>query len=154
MGKHYWSKYLMARKILEVVIDGGRDNGKKFVITEMAAIPAAKWAFRAFLAISRSGTSAIKEALNFDFEDADWQSKATLCEIASLGIGIFGAMNFAESEPLIDDLFNCIKIMPDPKVPLVTRHLIEDDIEDPTTYLRLQKDAFMLHIDFFTNAAA
>lgn len=144
----------MARKILEVVIKDGRDDGKKFVIEEMAAIPAAKWAFRAFLAVSRSGKSAIKEALNFDFEDADWHSQATLCELASLGIGIFGAMDFAESEPLIDDLFSCIKIMPDPRQPLVTRQLINDDIEDPTTYLKLQKDAFMLHIDFFTNAAA
>jgi hypothetical protein len=144
----------MARKIATVVISGGRDDGKTFILKEMPASQTEKWATRAFLAIARSGSSAIKDALNFDFDEANWQSKATICEVATHGISIFGAMDFKEAEPLLDEMFSCITLMPDPSKPMVTRSLIEDDIEDVTTRLTLRKEIFKLHVDFFTAAAA
>lgn len=144
----------MARKVLQVQIDAGRDAGKSFVITEMSALAAEKWAFRAFLAVARSGKNAIKDALSFDFGAADWQSMATISEVAAIGMNIFGAMEYAEAEPLLADMFSCIKIMPDPTKPMVTRPLIDDDIEDVSTRVYLRKEVFKLHVDFFTAAAA
>lgn len=143
----------MARKESTVTIDSGRDAGKVFTLKEMPASQAERWAARAFFAIAKSGKNAIKDALNFDFSAADWQSQATIAEVAAIGINIFGAMDYELAEPLLDEMFQCIKIMPDPKNPKVTRALIEDDIEDVSTRLLLRREIFKLHVDFFTIAA-
>jgi len=47
----------MARKVLTVTIgpDGGRDAGKQFQLTEMAAAQAERFAAKAFLALARNG---------------------------------------------------------------------------------------------------
>lgn len=144
----------MARKTITVTTDTGRDAGKVFVIREMSASQAEKWAMRSFFAIAKSGKNAIKEALNFDFEGVDWQSRATIAEVAAIGMNIFGAMDYDLAEPLLDEMFSCVSIMPDPKTPSVVRALIDDDIEEISTRLFLRKEIFKLHVDFFTAAAA
>src|SRR6185437_6783611 len=46
----------MSRKTKDITIDApGRDQGKTFRLTELAAKPAEKWANRVFLALARSG---------------------------------------------------------------------------------------------------
>lgn len=47
-------------------------------------------------------------------------------------------------------MFECITIIPDPSKPNVTRALIEDDIEEVATRLKLRIEIFKLHVDFFT----
>lgn len=144
----------MARKTATITIDTGRDAGKAFLLKEMPASQAERWATRAFLAIAKSGKNAIKDALQFDFENADWQSKASIAEVAAIGFNIFGAMDYDLAEPLLNEMFNCVSIIPDPTRPNVVRALIEDDIEDISTRLLLRKEIFKLHVDFFTSAAA
>jgi hypothetical protein len=132
----------MARKIAEVIIDKGRDKGKKFVIKEMPASQAEKWAAKAFLALARS---------NVDIPDN--VGDMGMAGIATVGLKALSGVNFDDAEPLMDEMFSCITIMPDPSKPMVQRALIEDDIEDVSTRLFLRKEVFNLHIDFFTDAA-
>ena len=51
-------------------------------------------------------------------------------------------------EPLMDEMFRCIEICPDPSKPGVVRSLIDDDIEEMSTILRLRMEVFQLHVDF------
>jgi hypothetical protein len=128
----------MARKVLTVTIPHeGRDKGKVFIVTEMPATQAEKWAARAFFAIAKS-----------DVEIPDDISGTGMAGIAALGIRAFGKMDFNDAEPLLDEMFQCIKIMPDPMKPEVVRGLIEDDIEEVRTRYELRKETIKLHINF------
>jgi hypothetical protein len=133
----------MARKTEMVVIDAeGRDKGKTFIIREMPATQAEKWAMRAFLALAKSGVDVPEDV-----------AASGLAGIAALGLRALSGLTFADAEPLMDEMFSCIQIMPDPTRPNVTRHLIEDDIEEVATRLRLRKEVLALHTGFFTGAA-
>jgi hypothetical protein len=133
----------MARKQLDIVISAeGRDKGKMFQITEMPASKAEKWAIRTMLALGKSGV---------DIPD-DFGAQG-MAGIASLGIRALTSLNYDDAEPLLAEMFDCVKCVPDPTRPEVTRALVEDDIEEVTTRLSLRKDILSLHIDFFTAVA-
>jgi len=133
----------MARKILTYTVSHeGRDKGKVFVITEMPATQAEKWAARAFFAIAKS-----------DIEVPEDISSTGMAGIAALGIRAFGRMDFDDAEPLMDEMFQCIKFMPDAMRPEVVRGLIEDDIEEVRTRYELRKETIKLHINFSIPAA-
>ena len=133
----------MARKTATVTIDeDGRDLGKVFLLREMPASQAEKWAARAFLAMARSG-----------IDIPDDMAGAGLAGIAAVGLKAIGGLGFAEAEPLMDEMFACIQIIPDPARPAVVRALVESDTEEISTRLRLRKEVFGLHVDFSGLAA-
>jgi hypothetical protein len=133
----------MARKQLDIVISAeGRDKGKMFQITEMPASKAEKWAIRTMLALGKSGVDI-----------PDDLAAQGMAGIASLGIRALTSLNYDDAEPLLAEMFDCVKCVPDPTRPEVTRALVEDDIEEVTTRLSLRKDILSLHIDFFTAVA-
>jgi hypothetical protein len=131
----------MARKTKLVEVDGdpvtNRDAGKVFLLTEMAAGPAEKWAMRAFLALARAKVDVAPE-------------------IASLGlIGVwlisFQALQNAswhDAEPLMDEMFTCVRVCPNKDDRGVTRPLIETDIEEVKTQVRLRRELMELHAGF------
>lgn len=133
----------MARKTVTVTIEAeGRDLGKVFLLREMPASQAEKWAARAFLAMARSG-----------IDIPDDLAGAGLAGIATVGLKAIGGLGFAEAEPLMDEMFACIQIIPDPARPAVVRALVESDTEEISTRLRLRKEVFGLHVDFSGLAA-
>ena len=133
----------MARKTATVTIEAeGRDLGKVFLLREMPASQAEKWAARAFLAMARSG-----------IDIPDDLAGAGLAGIAAVGLKAIGGLGFAEAEPLMDEMFACIQIIPDPVRPAVVRALVESDTEEISTRLRLRKEVFGLHVDFSGLAA-
>jgi hypothetical protein len=133
----------MARKELDITISApGRDQGKVFHITEMPASKAEKWAIRTMLALGKSG-----------IEIPDDMAAQGMAGIASIGIRAMTNLNFEDAEPLLAEMFTCVKCVPDPTRPEVTRTLIEDDIEEVATRLLLRKEILSLHIDFFTSVA-
>lgn len=132
----------MARKTTTVTIDGkGRDAGKHFLLTEMSASAAERWAARALLALVRSGVKIPDEAVEMG-----------LAGIAQIGVDLLSGLSWELAEPLLDEMFACIQIIPDPAKPHVVRGLVEDDIEEVATRLRLRREVLNLHIDFFTDA--
>jgi hypothetical protein len=131
----------MARKQATIRIDAqGRDFGKNFVITEMSASQAEEWAGRALFAM-----------LNAGVEIPDNIASAGLAGVASLGVSALTKVSFDAAKPLLDEMLSCVQIQPSPSV---TRPLIEDDIEEVATRLRLRQEVFSLHTDFFTGAVA
>ena len=125
----------MARKTLTITIDAsGRDKGKIFVLTEMPASQAERWALRALSALAGSGVEVPD-----DLKDAGFAG------LARLGIQAFGNLPWEKAEPLLDEMFRCVQCQPSPKV---VRDLVEDDIEEIATRLKLRMELFKLHADF------
>jgi hypothetical protein len=125
------------RKVATVKIDEeGRDRGKVFILTEMPASQAEKWATRAILALGRSGI------------DIGVLQHAGMAGIAVAGLRALAGIAFAEAEPLMDEMFRCIAIQPDPQRPDFARPLIEEDIEEVRTRARLRSEVFALHVGF------
>jgi hypothetical protein len=129
----------MARKVQSVIIDDkGRDYGKEFIITEMSSYSAERWALKALSALIKAG-----------FEIPD--ETAGMAGIATAGFEAIGKLDFEIAEPLLDEMFDCIKIKPSEKAP--ARNLIDDDIEEIKTRIKLRMEVFKLHLGFSEAAA-
>jgi hypothetical protein len=125
------------RKEVDIDVETeGRDKGKRFHLTEMPAPQAEKWAIRAGLALSHAGV----------------QMPPGMTGWAALAFGALQALNsvaYEELAPLLDEMMSCVKIVPDPKIPLLMRPLNgQDDIEEIRTILVLRAEVFNLHSGF------
>jgi len=131
----------MARKELKyTVVDEGRDKGKTFLITEMSADRAERWAVRVFLLLARNG-----------FAVPDGAASGGLVALAGLltnALHHLGAIPFEDIEPLLGEMFACVQIIPDVKRSEVVRYLVEDDIEEIATRLKLRGEIIKLHVGF------
>lgn len=122
----------------EVTIDDqsketNRDFGKKFLLTEMPALKAERWARHAAAAVSR----------------ADLQIREELKHLGMLGFYLLGFQALAGGEiekidPLMDEMMKQIQIVET----ATTRALTPDDIEEVATILRLRKELLELHMGF------
>lgn len=135
----------MARKTAVVTItDEGRDRGKVFVLKEAPAAQAERWATRALLALARSGVEMPANA-----EGAGWAG------IAYLGFQALSKLSFDEVQPLLDEMWQCVTLQPDPKHPEITRPLYwggpdgeGSDIDEIATMVKLRAEVFALHSGF------
>lgn len=128
------------RKTVTVTIDeAGRDKDKIFIVTEMSAWDAEDWAAQVIFA-----------AMNAGVEIPDDVAHAGLSGLASIGIEALTKIPYQHAKPLLDAMMTCVQIQPSAGV---TRPLIEDDIEEVKTLLRLRKEVVALHIEPFTQDA-
>lgn len=128
----------MALKQEVVIIDAdGRDKGKVFVIHEFPARRIEKWGARAVLAIAKNGVSV-------DFDPAT----AGMAEFAELALRAIPKLDFADAEPLLDEMMQSFRIRPDKRHPEVERELVEDDIEEVATIWVLRKRWIQMHTGF------
>lgn len=135
----------MARKVqFHSVTSEGRDKGKRFVITEMPALKAERWAMRALIAMAKSGVQMPEDAIG-----------GGMAVIAMAGFQALQAgIQFEDIAPLMDEMMDCVQIMPDPKNPEVIRPLLlsgieGDDVEEILTLLEIRERVFAIHTDFF-----
>lgn len=128
----------MPRKEVTVhIVSAGRDRDKVFHITEMSASRAEDWAVRLFLALARSGV-----------EIPDDIASAGLAGIAFLSLNMLGSVRYDDAAPLMREMMECVKIIPDPRQLAVMRPLIEDDIEEVRTRMELRSHVIELHTGF------
>lgn len=132
----------MARKELYYTETAGRDAGKVFYIREMSAAQAEWWAIRAGMAMARSGVD-----LPDNFADMG------IAAMAGTGLKMVSQIPPAEAKPLLDELMECVQCVPDAANQNIKRRLIDDDIEEIATRLKLRAEVFKLHVDFFQAAA-
>ena len=119
------------------VTDEGRDQGKVFVLTEMPASRAESWAMRALLALMAGG---VEVPPGFD--------RMGMAAMAEIGIKALVGLKWEVAEPLLAEMWSCVQIMPDPSKPHVVRNLIEEDIEEITTRIKLRAEVWKLHTGF------
>ncbi|UCL84496.1 hypothetical protein [Pseudomonas sp. HS-18] len=128
----------MARKTAQFrVSDTGRDQGKVFVITEMPASQAEKWAMRAFLSMAQSGVELPEGITDLGFAG-----------IVRMGMNAIAMIPFQQAEPLMDEMMGCVQMMPNPSNPSIVRPLVEDDIEEIATRLKIRAQVLSLHSGF------
>ena len=125
----------MARKESSFVADIGRDKGKQFLITEMSASQAENWAIKAILAVGNAG-----------IEIPDNLASQGMAGLMAVGYMNLLKIPFEAAKPLLDEMMSCVQIIPSANV---KRPLIEDDIEEVQTRLKLRKAIWDLHMDFF-----
>ena len=117
--------------------DTSRDLGKVFLLTEMPASQAEKWAMRAFLALSHANVDVPKEV-----------AQLGMIGVAMVGMRAFTRASWSDIEPLMDEMMGCVQICPTPGETAIVRPLIETDIEEVETRFRLRKEAIELHVGF------
>lgn len=133
----------MARKVVTFTVKSkGRDLGKSFVLTEMSAAQAEKWAARAMLAMMRGGVQIPDNIVEMGFAG-----------LAVVGLKSMENMPWELAEPLMDEMWGCVAYIPDAGKPEVVRKVIDDDIEEVKTRFDIRREILKLHIDFFTSAA-
>lgn len=132
----------MARKELYYTETTGRDAGKVFYIREMSATQAEWWAIRAGMAMARSGVE-----LPENFADMG------IAAMAGTGLKMVSQIPPNEAKPLLDELMECVQCVPDSSNQNIKRRLIDDDIEEIATRLKLRAEVFKLHVDFLKAAA-
>ncbi len=121
-----------------------RDYGKTFLLKEMPASVAERWATRALMTLARSGINLPDNAVG-----AGWAG------IAVLGFQALSHSNFSEIEPLLNEMWQCVSIIPDMRHPQVSRALMwagpdgeGADIDEVSTMLKLRAEVFTLHSGF------
>jgi hypothetical protein len=142
----------MALKQEPFIIESkGPDDGKVFLLTQMPAFQAEKWAIRAFLALIEGGVSIPEEIVGGGME-ALTNPAVVQVIIASL-VGGVGRVSWDKLEPLLDEMMGCVRICPDPTKPPDLKHsrglnLSAGDIEEVPTLLKIRKALLMLHTGF------
>lgn len=132
----------MARTTLNYTVeDEGRDSGKVFTLTELPASRAESWAMRAILALMAGGVN-----LPDGFENLG------MAGMAEIGIKSLSGLKWEVAEPLLDEMWQCVRIIPDPSKPHVIRNLIEEDIEEVSTRIKIRAEVWKLHTGFLMAA--
>jgi hypothetical protein len=124
------------RTLVYVVTDENRDKGKAYKLTEMYATQGELWAARAFFAMAQNG-----------IEIPDSLEGSGMAGLARFGLELIGKLPFSEAQVLMGEMFAQVEFMPDQKNGM-TRHLIEDDIEEISTRVKLRMELLKLHADF------
>jgi hypothetical protein len=128
------------RKTAVVKIEAeGRDKGKTFLLTEMSALQAEKWARRALLALCNKHVEIPPDIVDRGVEG-----------LLHVGITALSGVDFHEAEPLFDEMLTCVQIVPDPESnPSFKRPpQAEGDIEEVATILLLRGRVWELHTGF------
>jgi hypothetical protein len=129
----------LTRKTATVTItDEGRDKGKTFILTEMPADQAEAWATRALLALAKAGVDIPDDA-----------SDAGMAGIAQAGIGALAHLSYEQLEPLLAEMWQCVRYQHKPKAPL--QEIISGEnsqIEEVKTRVTLRKEVMRLHLGF------
>ena len=92
----------------------------------------------------------------FDWDSLTWGARLhhTIVPLACEMVGAFTALTlftripFAQAEELLGVMWACVQIIPDPGNPSVIRSLVEDDIEEVATRLRLRSEIIKMHLGF------
>lgn len=111
----------------------GRDHGKVFILTEMAAAQAERWAIRALLALTNAGASVP-------------DTQTGMAGLAVAGMEALGKLSYSAAAPLLDEMFTCVKYQHKPGQPPVDPD--DENIEEVATRFTLRKAIFTLHTDF------
>lgn len=123
----------MARRTETLVIQAeGRDKGKSFLLTEMSAWDATMFGAKALLVLTNSGATVPDSTMG-------------MAGLAMAGMQALEKLAFAQLEPLLRELIQCVQYVHKPGHPPQDAR---ENIEEPATYLVLFRAVFVLHTGF------
>lgn len=118
---------------------GERDNGKTFVLTEMPADQAERWALRALFAMQMAGVELPDDA-----------ESAGIAALASVGLKAMTSIPWAVAEPLLAEMMACVQYVPEAAgvAPQAIMEGVASQVEDVKTRFMLRLKVFELHTGF------
>lgn len=130
--------------------DCGRDKGKRFLITEMPSDQGERWACRLLLALANGGAKLPPGVLDMGIAGV-----ASLAAAAVLALRHLQGLQWAEVEPLLDEMMDCVQLHPLGMTPggaeIPPQNLMTGrncQIEEIATRLKLKWEVLGLHVDF------
>lgn len=118
-----------------------RDKGKIFILTEMPADQAERWAIRALLALARTGAELPAGAAD-----------AGMAGIAAAGLQALSKLAYEDAGPLLDEMMTCVRYQP-PNPDVLPQPIYRGEacqIDEVATFLAIRKAVFILHTGFST----
>jgi hypothetical protein len=139
----------MRTELTYVVDTKDRDEGKTFLLTEMSAVKAEEWALKAIFALMNAGVDLPEEAVGAGF------GGLLQFGLGPMAFGALSRMPFESAKPLLDEMMECVQMVPDPGQPAVRLKwpFFGTQIEEAVTLLKLKKAVFSLHVDRLKTAA-
>ncbi|KAA0089365.1 hypothetical protein CIW54_07830 [Paraburkholderia sp. T12-10] len=122
------------RKEVTFTATDGRDAGKQFMIREMPASRAEAWAIKTLLAAGGAG-----------IEVPPYLISQGMAGLLAIGYANLLKIPYEKAEPLLLEMMGCVQRIET----AVTRPIVEEDIEEVATRLKLRKAIWNLHTDFF-----
>ncbi len=135
----------MARKTRTFTVTAeGRDRNKKFLITEMPADQAERWATRALLALANAGTKLPDNVL-----DAGMAGVASMATVFVLSLRSLQGLSYDAVGDLLEEMMACVQFQPPgtaPPQPLFSGE--NSQIEEVRTRFLLKWEVLQVHTDF------
>lgn len=122
---------------------GERDNGKSFVVTELPADQAERWALRVLLAMGKGGAELPPGVTAESLKD-----EAGVAVLAAVGFKALLSIPWADAEPLLSEMLACVQYVTPAGT---TTPLLSGDqcqIEEAKTFTWLRLKVFELHTGF------
>lgn len=138
----------MARRTQTLVIeDKNRDHGKAFLLTEASSITGEDWGARTFLIMARAGIDIPEDV-----------AQAGVAGVAAMLQGVdlrsFGNLDWGLVKPLLNEMMEtCVRRIPDPRHPEITRRTNDDDFEEVGTLVAIRQAVIGLHLSFSAAAS-
>jgi hypothetical protein len=113
-------------RLVTIGPEGRRDAGKVFRLTLQPRPQLKRFMERLTVALQRDGIHLGQE----------------VAEAAHRVVAAQGAVSasFADMQGLLDEMMACVRIVPDPRHPVVSRKLADDDIQELRTRLHLRME--------------
>jgi hypothetical protein len=130
----------MARNTKIITLDekSKRDSGKIFLVTEMQPEKSFKWACRVVLLLIASGIKFPEGSESYG-----------MASLAGLRISdITKALAWDDVEPLLDELIDQVRYIPNPSNMAMSMPLYDGFIEELPTIAMMHGEAFMININF------
>lgn len=130
----------MARKTARITIAAeGRDKGKTFVLNELPADQAERWAIRALLAMLQSGADIAPDMI-----------QGGMSSLAAIGLHSLPGVSWDLAEPLLEEMWTCVAYEHARGAPLQDIFPgLNSQIEEVATRLALRLAVIELHLGFF-----
>ena len=125
-----------------------------FSVEQMSAWKLEKWMYRAFILLAKAGGNKIDGFSIADATDAikKVQRSTRGGDVMEKVVQIIGGLDFDEAEPLLDSLFDCVRLVPEGGSGIelkLDRPVIEGNIESPLTLMKLRMEVIKLNFGFF-----
>lgn len=138
----------------EVAIEGGSDDGKVFIVSQMSLIAGDRWSNRVALALFKSGVDVSSLGLKKD----SFNGLFDIGRVVNVALKALGGIEESTAQNLLDELMTVIKVkLPDGKTrPVILQQ--EDqynpdsgrigDITCIKTLWKLRVEAIKVNLDF------
>ena len=134
------------RKTKVVIGKSERDKGRAYLITEMPATKAEKWAIRALLGMGKRPDALMKGVDMGHLMSLGMEGFSMAFQV--LGMRAIIGLDFEDAEPLLDEMMECVQFLPDAANTDNAVALHETHIEDVETRLLIRDEVVALHVGF------